>query len=116
MSGSSLLRGQVRAHRLSLVGAELSIRIEEDGQVTISTGAEKRPLAVTPAIVRAAPTQAPAATAPAASSEPTGAERFVGLMAWLDRISTQGFDGQGLGEIGLKNGVLKVDDLRTDKH
>jgi hypothetical protein len=117
VSGSSLLRGQLRARRVSLVGAELSVRIEEDGQVTISTGAETRPLAVTPAIVRAAPTQAPdAAAAPSAQAEPTGAERFVGLIAWLDRISTLGLDGQGLGEVGLQNGVLKVDDLRTDKH
>jgi hypothetical protein len=117
VSGSSLLRGQLRAHRLSLVGAELSIRIEEDGQITISTGAEKRPLAVTPAIVRAAPGPGPASSAATAvPAEPTGAERFIGLIAWLDRISTQGLDGQGLGEIGLKNGVLKVDDLRTDKH
>ncbi len=117
VSGSSLLRGEVRARRVSLVGAELSVRIEEDGQVTISTGAETRPLAVTPAIVKPAPLpgQAVAAEAPA-PAEPTGAERFVGLIAWLDRISMQGLDGQGLGEIGLKNGILKVDDLRTDKH
>lgn len=115
VSGMSLLRGQVRARRVSLVGAELSVRIEEDGQVTISTGAEKRPLAVTPAIVKAAPVagQGAGATAPA---EPSGAERFVDFVAWLDRISTLGLDGQGLGEIGLKNGTLKVDDLRTDKH
>ena len=37
-------------------------------------------------------------------------------MDWIERISTLGLDGQGLGEIGLKNGVLRVDDLRTDKH
>ena len=109
---------RLRAHRVSLVGAELSVRIEEDGQVTISTGAEKRPLAVTPAIVRAAPARShrlQRARLPTAT-EPTGAERFVALVAWLDRISTLGLDGQGLGEIGLKNGILKVDDLRTDKH
>lgn len=116
VSGASLLRGQVRARRVSLVGAELSVRIEEDGQVTISTGAEKRPLAVTPAIVKAAPSSGPVTGAIPAPTEPTGAERFVGLVAWLDRISTLGLDGQGLGEIGLKNGILKVDDLRTDKH
>jgi hypothetical protein len=115
VSGASLLRGQVRARRVSLVGAELAVRIEEDGQVTISTGAEKRPLAVTPAIVKAGPGQG-TATGPAATAEPSGVERFVGLIAWLDRISTQGLDGQGLGEIGLKNGVLRVDDLRNDKH
>jgi hypothetical protein len=118
VSGTSLLRGQVRARRVSLVGAELSVRIEEDGQVTISTGAEKRPLAVTPAIVKPAPVagQAPDSASVPAAAEPTGAERFVGLVAWLDRISALGLDGQGLGEIGLKNGILRVDDLRTDKH
>ena len=65
VSGASLLRGQVRARRVSLVGAELSVRIEEDGQVTISTGGEKRPLAVTPAIVRAAPAVAGRSARPA---------------------------------------------------
>jgi len=117
LSGSALLRGEVRARRVSLVGAALSVRIEEDGQVTISAGDEKRPLAVTPAIVRAAPPHT--TQQPAEAAEPsalTGAERFVGLIGWLDRISTLGLDGQGLGEIGLKDGVLKVDDLRTDKH
>src|SRR5690606_3119687 len=70
-----------------------------------------------PAIVRAAPSSAPdMASAPSAQAEQTGADRFVGLVAWLDHISTLGLDGQGLGEIGLKNGILKVDDLRTDKH
>ena len=116
VSGASLLRGQLRAQPVSLVGAELSVRIEEDGQVTISTGGEKRPLAVTPAIVKAGPAAGKASAEAPEQSEPTGAERFAAVVAWLDRISTLGLDGQGLGEIGLKNGVLKVDDLRTDKH
>ncbi len=129
VSGSGLLRGQVRAQRVSLVGAELSVRIEEDGQITMSTGGEKRPLAVTPAIVKAAPVLSagqrgqaampaptqPPATAPLAA-DPSGSERFVAFMQWIERISTLGLDGQGLGEIGLKDGVLRVDDLRTDKH
>lgn len=116
LSGDSLLRGELRARRVSLVGAELSVRIEEDGQVTIATGAEKRPLAVTPAIIRAAPPGGQNPAVHPAQGEPTGAERFAGLIGWLDRISSLGLDGQGLGEIGLKNGTLKVDDLRTDKH
>ena len=134
LSGSGLLRGQLRAQRVSLVGAELSVRIEQDGQVTISTGNE-RPLAATPAIVRPAdslapvqtprivtppaasgPAPEPAAPAAAQSLEATGADRFVAFVSWLDRLSEMGLDGQGLGEIGLKDGVLKVDDLRTDKH
>lgn len=134
LSGASLLRGQLRAQRVSLVGAELSVRIEQDGQVTISTGSD-RPLAATPAIVRpsdalvsgqtprivtppSAGERAPAAASPTPlqSLEATGADRFVAFVAWLDRLSEMGLDGQGLGEIGLKDGVLKVDDLRTDKH
>jgi hypothetical protein len=129
LSGSSLLRGQLRAQRVSLVGAELSIRIEQDGQVTISTGAD-RPLAATPAIIRPAEAASkqgphvpavPAQTGPVSPAqgqtlEATGADRFVAFVSWLDRLSATGLDGQGLGEIGLKDGVLKVDDLRTDKH
>lgn len=118
ISGSGLLAGRVRARRVSLVGAELAVRIEQDGQITISTGAERRPLAVTPAIVKPGTALAPASPGqltdvPAGA---TGAERFVAFVGWLDRLSALGLDGDGLGEIGLKNGTLKVDDLRTDKH
>jgi hypothetical protein len=119
----SLLMGDLRASRVSLVGAELAIRIEEDGQVTISTGAERRPLAVTPAIAKpVAPAAQPGTqSAPQAPSDVTvppvltGTEKFTELFAWIDRIGSGGLDGQGLGEIGLKNGTLTVDDLRTGK-
>jgi hypothetical protein len=120
VSGTSLLIGKVRVKRVSLVGAELSVRIEQDGQITISTGAERRPLAVTPAIVRpgTAPQEDGAAQTQAEMplDLPTGGERFVAFVGWLDRVSALGLDGDGLGEIGLKDGTLKVDDQRTDKH
>src|SRR5215468_7412742 len=48
-STGSLLNGRLRAERLNLVGAELAVRIEADGKVTVSTGADQRPLAVAPA-------------------------------------------------------------------
>ena len=54
VSTTGLLMGSLHAKRVSLVGAELAVRIETDGQITISTGAERRPLAVTPAIVKPA--------------------------------------------------------------
>lgn len=123
VSTASLLTGDLRASRVSLVGAELAVRIEEDGQVTISTGAERRPLAVTPAIAKPTtplPASAPSA-APQAGSPPadhpvlTGTQKFTELMAWIDRLGSGGLDGEGLGEIGLKNGTLSVDDLRTGK-
>lgn len=116
ISGSGLLTGHVRAKRVSLVGAELAVRIEQDGQVTISTGAERRPLAVTPAIVKPGESTSPEEQSSPSPATPTGTERFVAFVGWLDRLSALGLDGEGLGEIGLKDGQLNVDDLRTGKH
>src|SRR5215467_9258414 len=48
-SVASLLSGRPRAERLNLVGAELAVRVEADGKVTVSTGVDQRPLAVAPA-------------------------------------------------------------------
>ncbi len=69
-----------------------------------------------PRSLRAAPAGGQSPAVDPTQAEPTGADRFASLIAWLDRVSALGLDGQGLGEIGLKNGTLKVDDLRTDKH
>src|SRR5919108_498577 len=44
ISGASLLLGRIRAERLSLVGAEMAVRIESGGQVTVFAGSNKRPL------------------------------------------------------------------------
>jgi hypothetical protein len=44
ISFSSLLFGQLRAESLSLVDAELSVLIEQDGRVSVSTGTNARPL------------------------------------------------------------------------
>ena len=54
LSGIGLFRGQVRAQSLNLVGAEMSVRIETDGRVTVFAGADKRPIASAPAAPRAA--------------------------------------------------------------
>src|SRR4030088_136478 len=45
LSGTALLTGRLRAESLNLVDAELSVRIMPDGQVTVSTGDNARPLA-----------------------------------------------------------------------
>ena len=131
VSGSSLLMGQIRAQRLLLVGAELAIRIETDGQITISTGAERRPLAITPAIVKPAPDgtsaqpgqavspqtgpQQGASLAPNGAAALSGSEAFAALLAWIDRLGDLAIEAQDLREIGLKSGNLTVDDLRTGK-
>lgn len=112
VSGTSLLMGQLSATRVSLVGAELAVRIETDGQVTVSTGAERRPLTVTSSFVKAVPAQAPQQDAEPAQA---GSAGIVGLLAWIDKMAGAGLESDGLGEIGLKNGSLTVDDKRTGK-
>ena len=54
VSGLSLLRGHMRAESLNLVGAEMAVRIEQDGGVTIFAGADKHPIATAAVPVTAA--------------------------------------------------------------
>src|SRR6202790_2371640 len=127
LSGSALLMGRLRAESLNLVDAELSVRITPDGNVTVSTGDNARPLATGVASKKAAglpptfPRQVPAsgrasASSPAAQSPPAPASpdsTQSGLLPgldWLDSLSLAGLDGQNLVEIGLKNVNLIVDD------
>ena len=61
VSGSSLMTGRVRAQRLSLVGAEMQVRIEPDSRVTVFAGTSKQTFATasassTPVTARAAVT------------------------------------------------------------
>jgi hypothetical protein len=111
LSGSSLLQGRIRAESLNLVGAELSVRIEADGKVTVFAGANTRPIAVTQAPIL------PAQATPA--SQQDVAERVLQgtafALSWIDRLGVSGLDGHGLAEIGLKNGNLTVDDRRSGK-
>jgi hypothetical protein len=128
LSGTALLMGRLRAESLNLVDAELSVRITPDGQVTVSTGDNSRPLATGVASKRqlAGPpsdstqssTVQPAT--PGVGAQPNQAKALPGkndavsgLLAgldWLDSLSLTGLDGQNLNEIGLKNGILVVDD------
>jgi len=143
VSGMSLLSGHMRAESLNLVGAEMAVRIEQDGGVTIFAGADKHPIATAAVPVTAAAAllrsaqekreavaQA-AATAPAransasvavpqADAQQAGAHRardvFAAFLSWIDGIGETGLDGHDLRELGLKNGNLTVDDARTGKH
>jgi HSP20 family molecular chaperone IbpA len=120
LSGSALLMGRLRAESLNLVDAELKVRITPDGNVTVSTGDNARPLATGVASKRGAgisptfPRQAaPAVPPPAPGQSAAVAGTQAGLLAgldWLDSLSLTGLDGQNLNEIGLKNGNLIVDD------
>ncbi len=119
LSGAALLMGQLRAESLNLVDAELAVRITPDGYVTVSTGDTAKPLATGVAskrLANGAAGQAPNPAnqsasiplpAPASGSAPSG---LLAGLDWLDSLSLTGLDGQNLNEIGLKNGILVVDD------
>jgi Protein of unknown function len=130
ISGSGLLTGRIRAERLSLVGAEMAVRIEPDSKVTVFAGnnSKLRPFVTasagsTPFITgsstfaslreRAEPlttiTAAPAATAR------SGLPDFAALLAWIESLDARGLDGRDLTEVGLKGGNLTVDDQRNGK-
>jgi hypothetical protein len=132
VSGMSLLSGHMRAESLNLVGAELAVRIEQDGNVTVfASGADKHPIAtatVPPSVAAAVngdrTTSNNYATVPAARLSATGAptalprpptDSIAALLAWLDGIGQSGLDGHDLRELGLKDGNLTVDDKRTGK-
>jgi hypothetical protein len=115
ISGISLLTGTVRAASLNLVGAELSVRIETDGRVTVFAGANKRPIATASTTL---PPAKPGQTKDAL--EPQGALRaglrdVAGILSWIDGLGATGLDGHDLRELGLKNGNLIVDDQRNGK-
>src|SRR5882724_1420549 len=123
LSGAALLMGRLRAESLNLVDAELAVRITPDGYVTVSAGDTAKPLATGVASKRQAAGALAQSAAPVASSAAgpatpdaqsgTAPPATSGLLAgldWLDSLSLTGLDGQNLNEIGLKNGVLVVDD------
>jgi hypothetical protein len=143
VSGLSLLSGHMRAESLSLVGAELAVRIEQDGNITVfASSADKHPIATATAPLASAPlvgaalgsaslppqdnrvidkpaaaTILPGNSAPARAPapHPAAADSIAAVLAWLDGIGQSGLDGHDLRELGLKNGTLTVDDQRTGK-
>jgi len=131
VSSTGLLTGRVRAHRLSLVGAEMQVRIEPDSKVTVFAGSNKRPFVTASASsthipMRAGMTQplltterpgtsSTAAPAPAASASRAMIPDFAAMLAWIDSLGATGLDGKDLSELGLKNGNLTVDDQRNGK-
>src|SRR5580692_588287 len=92
VSGMSLLSGHMRAERLNLVGAEMSVRIEQDGDITVFAGANKHPIATAPGPITSALPPAPPATAGRTATAAAGAtaapqrrasEVFAALLSWI---------------------------------
>jgi len=131
VSSAGLITGRVRAERLSLVGAEMQVRIEPDSKVTVFAGSNKRPFvtasavqmplragitgSITGAVASAERAAAPPSAAPAAPAARNVIPDFAALLAWIDGLGATGLDGHDLSELGLKNGNLTVDDQRNGK-
>jgi hypothetical protein len=121
LSHASLLSGKPRAESLNLVGAQISVRIGTDGQLTLLTNQPPGAPGTSPS---AAPdkqdVQVTPATSSAVLSHPASKtflrdapKNFAALLAWIDSLSALGLDGYDLNEIGLKNGRVIVDDQRN---
>ena len=126
LSGTALLMGRLRAETLRLVGAELAVRITPDGRVIVSTGQSNSPLATGKVPVKPEPqtvsgppplpfqaSPAPPSVPAASTAASNGAGGLLAALEWLDSLSAKGLDGQSLNEIGLRNGVLTVEDQRN---
>lgn len=141
VSALSLLSGHMRARSLNLVGAELNVRIEPGGQVTVFAGADKHPIATAtvpiadgavasaadnfgpvlgtdpPATTDSHPTDPGAAPTKALSLLPGHSSDVVAtLLSWIDGIGESGLDGHDLRELGLKEGTITFDDERSGKN
>src|SRR5689334_20625125 len=115
LSGRSIILGQLRAQSLNLVGAEMFVRIETDGRLTVFAGADKRPIATATANSNIPPVDQPAPLANSQGALHAEFEKLAGIMAWIDALGQTGLDGHDLRELGLKSGNLVVDDRRNGK-
>ena len=98
----SLLMGNYRARRITLVGAVMTIRLDENGNIKVST--PKQAEAARPVVPDARrPRQTPP---PAATADPLV---FSEIANWLGRLERTGIDGIALSEVGLDRGTLIVE-------
>src|SRR4051794_15036570 len=90
VSSLGLLTGRVQTERFSLIGAEMALRIEPNGQINILAGAGKPALAVTPAATSSIATAALAAPNKQSSLPPVEvtSSPLSAILAWIDRLDS----------------------------
>jgi hypothetical protein len=124
IAGTSLLLASPRVERFRLVDANVTLRVDPDGQVHVTLGGEQPFISIAPtpqvperaqpdatAQVQGAPTDAlpPRSASPSppaqfslrAISERSIASNFAALLAWVDSLDRRGSDGSGQGAGGF---------------
>jgi hypothetical protein len=113
---SGVLLGNFRAKRIDLVEAEMTLRINEDGQIDMSAGRKlKPPKKETVDASAAAPGVAARGSANPREASPSVPLVYPELAAWLGRLEESGLDGISLAEVGLKQGTLVVENAKTGR-
>ncbi|MFK8251641.1 YhdP family protein [Ancylobacter terrae] len=101
--------------RIDLVGAELSVKINAQGTITVAAGRDAKPLQAPTRVAppaSAAGEASPAAAAPAepaAAAAPIDPLNLSALAVLAENLDKGGFDGAALAELGLKDGRLIVE-------
>ncbi len=113
---SGVLVGNFRAKRIDLLDAEMTLRIDENGQIDMSAGRKPKQLKQEPADASAAAPVLPSVQ-PAKPPETPASVPLVypELAAWLGRLEESGLDGISLAEVGLKQGTLVVENAKTGR-
>jgi Protein of unknown function len=113
---TGFLTGNLRAERLSLIGAEMALRIERDGQVRMFAGGEDitGQLADAEPSMRSVELVSPIAP-PLRPDAPEQPNLLAVALQWLRSLDDGGLDGRDLLEVGLRNGTIAIDDRRSGK-
>ena len=119
LAGLGLLTGRVQTDRLSLIGAEMALRIEPERQRQYS-GRRRQAARPDYAGHRPARSRPPARGAGRANVRglppvEVTTDPLAAVLAWIDKLDSLGLDGGSLSEIGLKDCTLVVDDQRHGK-
>jgi hypothetical protein len=103
LEAGSLLMGNYRARRITLANAVMTIRLDEHGNIKVTTPKQVPSTRATQNDVKARPQQK---TEPAPGS---GEVMFAEVAQWLGRLERTGIDGIALAEVGLERGTLVVE-------
>ena len=111
LEAGSLLVGSYRVRRITLVNAVMTVRLDEGGNIRVTT-----PKPVPQAAHLQPETKVQPQPLPQTPSAPQGDPLvFTEAARWLARLEQTGIDGIALSEIGLERGTLTVESETTGK-